>query len=321
VAYAYTLMMPGNAIVYHHAQEFGRPGDFPQDGRGDALGGLFGDRITRLIAIRNSHGRGNYIERWSEKELFAFEREGSAVVLLNNRLDEGFDSRTLQVSFEPETPLVELTGNASDPAIDPHDDVPELVRVNAERKINVRFPRNVARGGSVHNSGYLVYGLAPPQAPAGLQLTGVDRVIPPETPVPATNGTARLAELHVIKGDSFQIHIKFVKVNLLGSIRDEFADGDNALFRIDAGLDGNANDQVDFRQPGTASYGFERFVEKSSPLIGPGGTSGSGEFSQTIDTTELDPGIHFIEVRAFRHRPRGGPAIFSSFKKVILIER
>src|SRR5690606_28218493 len=102
-------------------------GNFPQDGRGDALGGMFGDRITRLLSIRNSHGRGNYVERMAEKELFAFERQGSAVILLSNRLDSGFDSRTLDVSFQPGTFLIELTGNASDPAVDPTDDLPALV--------------------------------------------------------------------------------------------------------------------------------------------------------------------------------------------------
>jgi alpha-amylase len=321
VAHAYMLMLPGNTIVYHNAKEFGETGNFPQDGRGDALGGLFGNRVTRLLSIRNSHGRGNYHERLSEKELFAFEREGSAVVLLSNRLDAGFDSRTLNVSFEPGTRLVELTGNASDPSIDPNDDIPELIEVNADHTINVRFPRNVASGGTAHNSGYLIYGLAPPQAPLGIELTGVDRVIAGDIPTSSTNGTTRLTDLHVIKGDSFQIKMKFVQVNLLGSIRDAFADGDNALFRIDAGVDGNGNGQVDFRTPGTVSYGFEKFLEKSSPLIGSGSSRGDGEFIQTVDATKLEPGIHFIEVRAFRHRPGGGPVIYSSFKKMIMIER
>ncbi len=320
VAYAYTLLMPGNAIVYHNAKERGDTGNFPQDGRGDALGGQFGNRITRLLSIRNTHGRGNYIERWVEKELFAFEREGSAVVLLNNRLDAGFDSRSLQVSFEPGTNLVDLTGNASDPAIDPNDDIPELVEVAADRKINVRFPRNVAIGGHVHNCGYLVYGLAVPQAPAGLELTGVDHFEPGDAATPATNGTSRVAEVHVISEDSFQIKIKLVEVNLLGAIRDRFADGDNALFRIDAGVEANGNGNVDFRSPAEVTYGFEQFVDKRSPLVG-SGAPGDGEFVQTIDATSLEPGIHFIEVRAFRHRPHGGPPVYSSFKKVVRIER
>jgi hypothetical protein len=310
-------MLPGNAIVYHNAR--GSSGDFPKDGRGDALGGLFGNRITRLVEIRNTHGRGDYREAWIEKELFAYERQGSAVVLLSNRRDAGFDSRTLDVSFDPGTLLVELTGNASDPVIDPHDDLPAVVRVTDDRKINVRFPRNMAAGGASHNCGYLIYGPAPPQAPAGLELIGVDHVLPGETPTPATNGTARLTDLHVITADSFQVRLQCMPVNLLGSLRDRDADGDNALLRIDAGRDVNGNARVDFRSPGSVSTGFERFTDKSSPLIA--AEPGDGEFIQTIDATRLDPGVHFIEARAFRHRPPGSPAIYSGFRKAILIER
>ncbi len=79
VAYAHLLMLPGNAIVYCNASS--SPGDFPKPGRGDALGGMLGDRIVRLVDIRTTHGRGNYHERILEKELYAFEREGSNVRL------------------------------------------------------------------------------------------------------------------------------------------------------------------------------------------------------------------------------------------------
>ncbi|MBW3598965.1 MAG: DUF1304 family protein [Planctomycetes bacterium] len=323
VAHAYVLMLPGNAIVYFNAGEHGQD-DFPKAGRGDALGGSFGDRIVKLVGIRNSHGRGNYKERLLTKELLAFEREGSAVVLLNNRRDSGFDEVTVATSFAPGTPLIELTGNASDAQIDANDKVPELVVVNSDRTINVRVPRNNAPGGQAHNSGYLIYGLAAPQAPAGIELTGVDRVEPAETPTAQTNGAARLSPLHVIKGDSFEVKIKTVEVNLVGNHRDLFADGDNALLSIDDGRDVTGDGRVDFRKPGSVTYGFERFRDKSSPRIGTGGINGprgDGEFVQTIDATKLENGVHFLEVRAFRHRTDGGPAIYSSFKKVLLVER
>ena len=60
VAYAYTLMRPGNAIVYYNAKEFGPNRDFPKDGRDDALGDGGSSIITTLTNIRNTHGRGNY---------------------------------------------------------------------------------------------------------------------------------------------------------------------------------------------------------------------------------------------------------------------
>lgn len=323
VAHAYILMLPGNAIVYFNAGEYGQV-DFPKAGRGDVLGGNFGDRIGKLVGIRNSHGRGNYKERLLTKELLVFEREGRAVVLLNNRRDAGFDDVTIATSPAPGTPLIELTGSASDILIDPNDKVPELVVVKADRTTNVRVPQNIASDGQPHNSGYLIYGLAWPQAPLVIELTGVDRVDPAETPSAPTNGTARLSPLHVIKGDSFQVKIKTVEVNLLGNQRDLFADGDNALISIDDGRDLTGDGLVDFRKPGSATYGFERFRDKYSPRIGPGGINGpcgDGEFVQTIDATKLENGMRFPEVRAFRHRTDGGPAVYSSFKKVLLVER
>src|SRR5437588_637951 len=91
VAYAYTLMLPGNSIVYFNGKEFGNNRSFPQDGREDALGGLYGNAMPTLVDIRNRYGRGNYVQRLLEKESFAFERQKSAIVLLSNRGDAGYD--------------------------------------------------------------------------------------------------------------------------------------------------------------------------------------------------------------------------------------
>ena len=107
----------------------------------------------------------------------------------------------------------------------------------------------------------------------------------------------------------------------LSSLRDVFADGDNALLRLDGGVDVNGSGAVDFVAPGQVNYGFEQFVDKSSPLVGPAGNAGDGEFLQTIDTSVLAEGTHFLEIRAFRHRTDGGPAIFRDFKESIYVDR
>ena len=332
VAHAYVLMHPGNAVVYFNGKEFGDGRDFPKDGRGDALGGVWGDYVKRLVEVRNTHGRGNYHERWIEKELFAYEREGSALVLLSNRTDAGFDSRTLQTTFAPGTPLVELSGVASDPAVDPRDDIPELLVVNGDGSVNVRFLRNSSYDQDMdsffHGTGALIYGLSGPQAPGGLELAGVDDVLTGGDPAPTSyaNGTTRLSDLHVVTGNSFQVSLQTVPVQLLGVHRDVWADGDNALIRIDGGIDVNGNGLVDFTSPGVPSYGFEQFTDKREPLIGPGGLGdsswqGDGQFVQTIDAAALSEGTHFIEVRAFRHRTDGGPEVFSSFKEAVYVDR
>jgi len=326
VAHAYVLMHPGNAIVYFNARQFGTGRDFPKDGRGDALGGAYGNAITGLVDIRNRWGRGDYLERWAEKENFAFERSGSCVVLLSNRLDAGYDSRTVLTGFAPGTRLIELTGNAGNPWTDPNDDIPALVVVNGDHTINVRFLRN-SSGDHFTGNGYLIYGLAAPQG--SLALSAVARTLPGSIPVlngtadanAYANATTRLGDIRVVQGDSFQVRLDTTAVNLLGNpaFREREADGDNALLRIDEGMDLNSNGHVDYVQPNIPSYGFEEFHGVKSP--GWLSADGNGLYVQSVDTTRLSEGMHYLTVRAFRHREDGGPAIFTDWKEAVYVDR
>ena len=321
VAYAYVLMRPGNAVVYYNAEQFGQGRDFPGDGRGDALGGQFGDAIPNLVQIRNSHGRGDYIDRTpggDEKEILIFERSASAVTILSNRTDGGFDERTVQTNFLPGTPLVELTGNAANPVIDPFNDFPEVVTVNGDGTINIRVPRNTSPAGVQHNSGYLIYGVSGQQGT--LSLSNVASTLGADTATPETNGTSRVNDIEVITSDTFDVTLTTNAVNHLGSIRDQFADGDNALLKIDGGIDINGNGAVDFTEVGNVSYGFEEFVTHKQP--GFFEADGSGLYQQTVDATQLSEGQHFIEALGFRHREPGeGDAVYTSFKKTIYVDR
>ncbi|MFI4861127.1 MAG: PEP-CTERM sorting domain-containing protein [Phycisphaerales bacterium JB063] len=320
VAHAFLLMRPGNSVVYYNALEHGEGRDFPKQGRGDALGN-YGDTITTLTNIRNTHGRGDYRERWLEKENYAYERSGSALVLLSNRNDSGFDSRTLQVDHAPGTYLVELTGNAArwNNQVG-NADIPEVVQVFDDfgtPKVNVRFLRNNGQ-----DQGYLIYGLQTPQSVNGIELSNVTQVLAGGNPDPGSsyeNGTTRLTDLHVITADTFDVSLATQQVNLLGSIRDQDADGDNALIRINGGIDLNHNGQVDFVTPGSVAYGFEQFTDTHDP--GYFNADGNGLYAQTIDTTALPEGMNFITVRAFRHRDDGGPAVYSDFREVIYVDR
>jgi alpha-amylase len=341
VAQAYTLMMPGNTVVYFNGREFGDNRDFPKPGRNDALSVGKGSILTRLLEARNTHGRGNYAERWDGTDgLFAFERQGAALVLLSNRGDAGFDSRTItNVGFPAGTLLTELSGNAGDPVVNPdrggHRDIAQVVRVFKEggvTKVNVRFqrPATVSNSGksTFHGRGFLIYGLATPKSDRGVELTNVAEVLPGRSN-PANereNGKQRQSDISVIRKDSFEVQLRTKPVRLLESnaLRDVDADGDEALLRMDGGLDLNGNGSVDFRTPGTTEYGFERFVTKRSPLIGNHNLHsprGDGKFRQVIDATRLEEGLHFVTVRVYRHQPTGSPAVFSEFKKVIYIDR
>jgi len=330
VANAYVLMHPGNAVVYFNAREFGTNRDFPKDGRGDALGGMWGNAIPGLVDIRNRWGRGNYVERWIEKELFAFERSGSCLVLLSNRSDSGFDSRTLLTNFAPGTRLIELTGNATNAWTDPYNDIPDMLVVNADHTVNVRFLRN-ASGDTGHNdghftgNGYLIYGLAAPQG--ALALTNVAQTLAGTVPsnsgspdaVAYANATTRLSDVRVVKAETFQAALHTGAVSLLGTFREREADGDNALLMLDGGMDLNGNGRVDYVEPGTPSYGFEEFGGTKSP--GWFNADGSGTYIQTIDATKLSEGMHYLTARALRHREDGGPAVFTDFKEAVYVDR
>jgi hypothetical protein len=316
VAYAYTLMRPGNAIVYFNGHEFGPNRSFPLDGRGDALGGLYGNIITTLVNIRDTHPMGNYIQRDLEKETLIFERDNSLLFAGSNRLDSGYDSRTVQTDFAPGTPLIDLTGNAANPALDPYGDIPSLLVVNGDGTVNLRVPRNVNEKGVETDMGYLIYGLSGPQGQ--VSIANVDHVIPGGTPTSSTNGTTELSPIDVITGNTFNVELDTNAVNLLGFYRDQPADGDNALVKIDGGIDVNGNGVVDNTTPGTVQYGFENFTTVNSP--GYYNTSGNGQYIQTIDATKLSNGLHYITVRAFRHRSDNGPPVFTDFKQAIYIE-
>lgn len=321
VAHAYSLMRPGQQIVYFNAKEFGNGRDFPKDGRGDALGGLYGDTITKLTNLRSTHGRGNYIERWLNKENLVYERDKSAVVALSNRTDNGYDTVTVQTNFGAGTRLLESTGNAADASVDPTNQIAEFVVVDAQGRITINVPRNKNINGGTHGKGYLVYTLPTPQG--SLEVVNKSATISGGTPTANSNGTTRLAALEVVTANTFSVRLQTTPV-VIGGFTDTFAGGDNAVFSINGGVDanGNGNDLnnnglVDYRSPGSMVYGFEEFRTKKSPLVG----GGDGEYVQTIDATKLIEGYNYLEVRAFRSRPGNEPPVYSSFKKVIYVDR
>ena len=84
-------------------------------------------------------------------------------MVLSNRLDGGYDSRTVQTAFPAGTPLLELTGNAANATVDPHNDFPDVLIVNSDGTVNLRVPRNKNSDGVEHDKGYFIYGPSGPQ--------------------------------------------------------------------------------------------------------------------------------------------------------------
>ncbi len=325
VAYAYTLMLPGQAIVYHNAEEFGGGREFPNDGRDDALGGYSSDTITTLLDIRNSHGRGDFHERWLDdafnpsgfSNIYIYERENSAIIGLSSRLDNYIETRSgVQTGFEPGVHLVELTGNADDVNIDPGDNIPNTIVVDGSGQVTIKIPAN-----ATHGKGYVIYGLAAPEV--SMSLTNVDST-DAGVGSASTSATAVIGDVDVIKSSTFTIRLDSSAVTLPDGWRDYDADGDFAAFKIDEGYDANGNGAVDFVTPGSVVYGFERFLTTNTPgyIDNGSGTNigtGTGVYEQVIDATQLSEGYHYITGRTFRHRD-SGPAIYDDQKRVVYID-
>jgi alpha-amylase len=315
VAYAYVLMRAGSPIVYFQAGEFGSV-SFPRPGRGDALGGQFGNLITTLVDIHNEYGRGSYLERWIDGDVLVFERSNACLVGLNDRRDGGYDQRTVTTNFSPGLRLKELTGNAANPLVDPNNDIAEVITVGTGGQVTLRVPRNRNANNVQHNRGYVIYG---PFNPEGeLTVSNVAGVLSPDGPE-KPNGTRRLAEISLIQADSFEVRLETVDADPIDDGEDDLA-----LLRINAGMDLNGNGVIDHLDQGFVGFGYENFLTESVSLKSGGVDIGGvqkGLYRQVIDATQLPEGRNYLSVIAFRSRPGGTPPIFQTWRKVLLIDR
>ncbi|MEO0529988.1 MAG: PEP-CTERM sorting domain-containing protein [Planctomycetota bacterium] len=329
VAHAWTLMRPGQAYVYYRSNEFDRSDNnlfFLKEGRGDALGGTFGDTIPVLNDLRNSYGRGDFVERFidnafeapenQQSAIYVFEREGSALVALNVGFNPGATTRTVNTTFQPGQWLEEVTGNWQDPS----GEVRRYTAVDGAGQAEVDIPWNNAANG---NKGYAIYGLPRPRGQ--MTVGGVSQVLD-ETPTPATNGTARITDISVVTSDSFDITVETDAVTLndptLGSFRDTHADGGRALVRINEGHDVNGNGVADYpssAESNATQYGFEEFLTTNSP--GFTSPTGDGLYVQTVDATQLAEGYHYVTSRVWRGPRPGESEVFIDFRETIYVDR
>ncbi len=341
VAYAYELMMPGQAMVYFNGDATTNDNgtqSFPQNGRGDALGGVYGNQmannslatynstgqtmtvthlnqISGLVDLRNRYSTGNVIQRYISQNNYAFERQNSALVLLNNQTGGGNYSTTLQTSFNPANVpyLVELTGNAA------ANGLPQVLQVQSNGTVNVTFSNNTNSAGTFTGQGDLIYG---PATPIGtMTITNVAGQIAGNAPaasdpnVVTENGTNTVTNVAVVKGPQFQIQLQTQPVYLLGSLYDPNAGGDNAIFKINSGIAVNGQSFVS-TTPNSIGYGYLEF-QNASPLVG----GGTGLYTETINTSSLPQGYDNIEVIAFRHRTGAdAPPVYTDWTQTIYVD-
>lgn len=287
IAYAHILTRTGYPVVYFNALGFGDGRNFPIRGRGDALGGQFGNRLTTLIDIHNEYARGRHLTRLVDNDVYVYERDLALIVGLND--NRQFDAnRTVQTSFSEGTRLVELTGN-------PRATNPLIVGPGGRAAVTIPHDGD--------DQGYAMWGPKAPQGSATVEpfaIAPVSSVIPPES-ASVPNGLRRLTPIERITAGTATIVL---------TLRDEDLD-DNALIRIDDGRIDVIGTSV--MQSG-AFAGFQSF-STADP-----GFTGRGVYSAVLDVSRLAEGRHYLEAVAFLRRVPGTPPIFQTFRKVIEID-
>ncbi|MEM1329592.1 MAG: GC-type dockerin domain-anchored protein [Planctomycetota bacterium] len=328
---AYLLMRPGPVIVYHNSRGVNRSfGFFPRAGYTNALGwdavnGVADDTITTLVQLRNQYGRGFFIPlngtdptNQSFDDVLIFDRQtpsgvSNVITAVNKRYDSGFDQRSIQTQYPAGTRLVELTGNASNPVVDPNNSIPDLLVVASNGRITIRVPRNNTNGNE-HGLGYVVYGESLPTASVAFDTASGTGAI---TGDPATTPPAfrRLTDATIITDDTFNIRVTTTQTDPFDDNTD-----DNAIFRFADGYeDFNNNGGVDI--PASTDYlgGFEFFETLNQPLFGSG--NANGQYVQTIDSDDLSEGYNYLTVRVFRHRTGTADPLFRELREVIYLDR
>lgn len=333
VAYAHILSRKGYPVVYYNPQEFlptlGNR-DFPNPiSRGDALG-QFGEIITTLVGINNdlvNRRSGNdYRSLWADADYIAYELNNTLVVGMTDRDDQGstglgYEERTVSNFGFRGVTLVELTGNAADPFVDPNGDIPETITIPSEGSIVLRVPTNENANGEKHGRPYVMYGL---QQPVGVAFDNAAgdvglRVIDPAFTLGPDGEDVPFAQrrntpVDVVTGDSVTIELQLDQS--FGAIED------NALIKWNYGINIDGDDSGDF---GVAFGvddplvgGFENFAVRS-----PTSDGGTGTYSITVDldNPDIPEGLNYLTAIAFLERVDGLPPVFTTFRKVIYVDR
>lgn len=320
-AFAYVLMRPGPSIVYYNAREmhdrYQFRGFWPREGNPEALGvdkngSTLNPRITDLVKISNNYARGQFDILSLDSDVMVFQRSGngSANVLVgvNDSFATGFDTRSFMTGFAPGTILQELTGNASDPAVDPNNVIFDRVTVGSNGVVTIRVPRN-RTGSFEHNRGYVIYG---PAAPSGQLTLGSVAMTLPASSASEPVYRRRLATVPVVQSESMTLTLTTTQTDPNDPNTD-----DNAIFRVGRGyVDLNGNGSWDINSG--EFRGWEQFTTINQPLFS-NPVAGQGLYQQVIDTTVLPEGYNYFNAVAFRNRSAGDP-ITGDFRKVVYID-
>lgn len=324
---AYTLLRPGPPVIYHNARGINRlSGFFPREGYPYALGFDphamgFDGVMPKLVQAHNMVGRGDFFTlnhtdsvNQSLDDVLVFERRtnGTANVLVavNDSWAQGVSFRSVQTAFPGGTRLHELSGTAHHPVADPNNQVAPILVVDPTGRVLVPVPNNTNALGVDHGMGHVIYA---PALPSGtVSFSDTFGTIPPDD-VSVPEYRRRMTEMDIVRGNAVSLDLVTTQTDPLDPAVD-----DNAMFKIDGGyVDFNANSQIDFPLGSGIVSGYEQFITTHQPLANGGA---NGLYQQTIDTTLLDEGIHYLSVIAFRQRPGGTGPLFREWRQVFFVD-
>lgn len=333
---AYTVMKPGQSLIYHNARGINRSGGFwPKGGIPIALGvdpatNVPNPVVSRVVQLHNWVGRGQFYPinntdtvNSSPADVLIFERRrdqggglfsGNVLVGVNDSYSNGFQTRNVLTTFPAGTRLVELTGNAADPVVDPSNVVADVLIVGVDLRVTITVPNNRNPSGVETNKGFVVYA---PAIPSGVvTFTNVTSTLPADA-AGTSSARRRIASIPVITTNSFEIQLTTTKGDP-GAANNNDAD-DSAAFRINQGYqdwNGNPTDNVPYTDD--AIPGYDRF-SFAQPLASTSNVNGI--YRQTINATLLPEGYNYISTAAFRKRPANNDPLFREIRSVVYIDR
>jgi hypothetical protein len=329
-AHAYLTMRPGQAKLFHNARGINRSSGFwPRAGLTPPFGvepsnNTTNRVISTLVQSANHLGRGEFYPRIQEGDVYIFERasrlpnnslSGNVIVGANDTYRAGYDQRTFTTNFPQGTRLVEVTGNATDPLVDPNNDIFDVVTVGAGGSVTIRVPTNTNPNNVQHHRGWVIYA---PAIPAGtLSIVGSTTSLPAEGTT-VVSWRRRTNAIPIVTGNTFDLQLVTTKGDT-GAPNNDTAD-DNAVFRINKGFfDYNSNGNIDIDYTNGVVPGFEFFTQVNQPLYGT--TNTTGLYRQTIDCNDLFEGYNYITVTAFAKRPNDYAPLFREFRTAVYVDR
>lgn len=332
VAYAFIMARKGYPVVYYNPREFlptlGQR-DFPNNNtRGDALG-LYGGLVERLVKINANfvaaRGGNDHRSLWQDNDVVAYELNNTLVVGLCDRDDNGGGTGYVERSvtnfgFRGVT-LVEVTGNAADPVVDPNNQIPDTLTIPAQGPVTLRIPTARNANGVSHGRPYVMYSLQTPQGrnhgnaarDIGLRLLNASSTLAAD-PVSVNEAVRRLTPIDVVTQNVAQIELQ---VDLQSGPAE-----DNALIKWNHGLNIDGSNEGDFGIAfGVDSpllAGYENYTERS---VSANGGTGTYRINVNLADPNIPEGYNYITSIAFLPRLQGLPPVFNTFRKVIYVDR